>query len=332
MTHEIEAQYAHALSPTQLTALVIDVMAETGKARESIRNENQTLVAAAVEAATAEARSNLKRDMGMIAEASDGLEPIMSIETISGEDLDHKMEVVLGEACKVMIGRVKSVLVPADVEQQVGLLGDLKDELRIGVRTIWEAAVAERERLEVKAQGSLETETIESCIAHGKERVNEASGSGDALPMASAKAQGHVDTIREDVLTMVRDALDHTLSEERVEAAVVTVETTLDNDCFVPFIEGNAAMLEDAKAAAVAAVAGSFKAKVEAALGGKPFPVPKSSLDGACDQADTELLGDLRGRVKAFTKVAELKALLAEVTAKTNVIRSELAAENEKAS
>ena len=256
----------------------------------------------------------------------------MSIETISGEDLDHKMEVVLGEACGVMRKSLTDVASEEEMTAIETQLASLKDELRVGVRTIWEAAVAERERLEVKAQGSLETETIESCIAHGKERVNEASGSGDALPMASAKAQGHVDTIREDVLTMVRDALEHTLSEERVESAVVTVETTLDNDCFVPFIEGNAAMLEDAKVASVAAVAGSFKAKVEAALGGKPFPVPKSSLDGACDQADTELLGDLRGRVKAFTKVAELKALLAEVTAKTNVIRSELAAENEKAS
>ena len=112
----------------------------------------------------------------MIAEASDGLEPIMSIETISGEDLDHKMEVVLGEACGVMRKALREVTTSEERERIEGDLSALKDELRVGVRTIWEAAVAERDRLEKEAQAAMEKTMVDKGIHMGKIWLADAVG------------------------------------------------------------------------------------------------------------------------------------------------------------
>ena len=112
----------------------------------------------------------------MIAEASDGLEPIMSIETISGEDLDHKMEVVLGEACGVARKALAGVASGRDLDSLVDELSSLKSKLRVGVRAIWEAAVAERDRLEKEAQAAMEKTMVDKGIHMGKIWLADAVG------------------------------------------------------------------------------------------------------------------------------------------------------------
>ena len=142
--------------------------------------------------------------------------------------------------------------------------------------------------------------------------MNEASGSGDALPMASAKAQGHVDTIREEVLAMVRDALEHTLSKERVEAAVVTVGTTLDSDCFVPFIDSNIAHAADTKVAAVASAVASYNQHVEDSLG-QSLPVPGALLGPALSHADDAVVAVLASALETFLTPDDVKAATVEM-------------------
>jgi hypothetical protein len=121
-----------------------------------------------------------------------------------------------------------------------------------------------------------------------------------------------VDTIREEVLAMVRETLEHTLSEERVEAAVVTVATTLDSDCFVPFIDSNIAYAADTKVAAVASAVASYNQQVEDSLG-QSLPVPGALLGPALSHADGAVVAVLASALETFLTPGDVEAATVEM-------------------
>jgi hypothetical protein len=258
--------------------------------------------------------------MDMIAEASDGLEPIMSIETISGEDLDHKMEVVLGEACGVMRKALREVTTSEERERIEGDLSALKDELRVGVRTIWEAAVAERDRLEKEAQAAMEKETVEKSLAYGKAELEALAKKRKGAPIALAVVTSQIQLIHEEAAGTVRADLAHTLEDTRVEAAVAEVALHLDTHFFAPFIAKNIQRVHDTINKAISHVASTFPNRVNEALG-RPLPVSMPVLTSAFAEVERDLALEVETRLSAFATSEDMEEAAAAVVVETKEAR-----------
>ena len=308
------------LDAAEAAALVQRIDESTAQDREKLQSDNTQMVEAAVEAATAEARSNLKRDMGMIAEASDGLEPIMSIETISGEDLDHKMKVVLGEACSVMRKALREVTTPEERERIEGDLLALKDELRVGVRTIWEAAVAERDRLEKEAQAAMEKSTIKKSLAYGKAELEALAKKRKGGPIALAVVTSQIQLIHEEAAGTVRADLAHTLEDTRVDAAVAEVALHLDTHFFAPFIAKNIQRVHDTINKAISHVVSTFPNRVNEALG-RTLPVSMPVLTSAIAEVERDLALEVETRLSAFATTEDMEEAAAAVVVGTKEAR-----------